>query len=518
MSEPGNFVPPEPGGFVPPEPGGFVPPEPGGFIPPGLAETAPAAPAPASSRRGPARRNSDQLGIVWLRGALHLAALRQRKLLGQWSSPEPVRTIEEFAAALDTALAELRFGGSDTFLVFEGEQFVHQPEVAPAFSAGATKAYLQSRVDRYVKEHGPVLWVAQPALAPKAERAFILHLLPQAFYSQLHRVFLPRHLDLTRILPMVVPVQREMNGFPIPRGEAALVAVEAADATILIVAQAGGPLLFARTILASLEDAPGRVAIEINRSLLYAKQQFNVPVDRIWLATRTGRAADDVKSKCGAGKMVMVLPTRPEEWVQTASRVARTQPVNLVAGYIQRKRRNQFIRLGLMAAGWLALAALGVQIWDANERWQAERQRLEGLQARKPALTAERDRLQLRNQKIEREGALGERLAHEGLPPVPARLLAHLATVLPADARLTEFAVKWNETDSTWAFSGEGLITGDDESAREALTALQHHLARGPLRIRFIDTQGAAGRTSLGTGSPAAGQQHFNLEGVLFEN
>ena len=265
-------------------------------------------------------------------------------------------------------------------------------------------------------------------------------------------------------------------------------------------------------------EAPGRVAIEINRSLLYAKQQFNMSVDRIWLATRTGRAADDVKSRCGAGKMVMVLPTRPEEWVQTAARVARTQPVNLVAGYIQRKRRHQFIRLGLMAVGWLALAALAVQIWDANDRWQTERQRLEALQARKPALTADRDRLLLRNQKIEREGVLRERIAHEGLPPVPARLLAHLASVLPADARLTEFAVKWNEGDATWTFSCEGLIAGDDESAREALSALQHHLARGPLRIRFTDTQSAAGRTGLGTGSPSAGQQHFNLEGVLFAN
>ena len=519
--EPGGFVPPEPGGFVPPEPGGFIPPEPGGFVPPDLAGAAPTggqAPAGSSARRGAARRNSDQLGLVWLRGSLHIAALRQRKLLGQWSSPEPVRTVEEFAVALDAALAELKFQGSDTFLVFEGEQFVHQPEAAPAFSAGATRAYLQSRVDRYVKEHGPVLWVAQPTVPQKEERAFILHLLPQAFYSQLLRVFLPRHLDLTRILPMVVPVQREMNGFPIPRGEAALVAVEAAEATILIVAQAGGPLLFARTILASLEEAPGRVATEINRTLLYAKQQFNVSVDRIWLATRTGRAADDVKAKCGAGKMVMVLPTRPEEWVQTTARVARTHPVNLVAGYIQRKRRNQFIRLGLIAAGWLSLAALGVQVWDANARWQEERQRLDALQARASSLASERDRLQVRNQKIVRERALRQRIETEGLPPVPARLLAHLAAVLPADARLTEFGVKWNDPDSTWAFSCEGTIAGDDESAREALNALQHHLAKGPLRIRFADTQGGAGRASLGTGTLSAGQQRFNLEGVLFAN
>jgi hypothetical protein len=529
MSEPGNFVPPEPGGFVPPEPGGFVPPEPGGFVPPEPGGFVPEfAEAPGATggqtaaggptRRKASRRSRDQLGIVWLRGTLHLAVMRQRKTLGRWSSPEPVRTVEEFAAALDTALAELKFQGTDTFLVFEGEQFVHQPETAPSFSPSATKAYLQSRVARYAKEHGPVLWVAQPAIGPKEERTWILHLMAQEFYGQLRRVFLPRRLDLTRIFPMVVPVQREMNGFPISHGLPALVAAEVAEATVIVVALAGGPVLFTRTILASLEEAPARVAIEINRSLLYAKQQFNVSVDRIWLATRTGRASDEVTAKCGAGKVVMVLPTSPDEWVQSAARVARTHPVNLIAGYIQQKRRDQFLRLGLMIVGWLGLAVLGTKLWEENRSWQVEKQRLEAVQARAPELEAERDRLVVRNKAVQTERVLRQRLGTEALPPVPSRLLAYLAGVLPADASLSTFAVKWHEENSAWTFQCEGQIAGDDESAREAIGALQRLLAKGPLRIRFTTMQGGAGRASFGGSFAGASQQRFTLEGTLFEN
>lgn len=522
MSEPGNFVPPEPGGFVPPEPGGFVPPEPGGFVPPDFAgDVVAAGSQPASdksARRKVSRRNHDQLGIVWLRGTLHIGVRRQRKTLGLWSSPEPVRTVEEFATALDAALAEVKFEGTDTFLVYEGEQFVHQAEAAPSFSAGATKAYLHSRVARYAKEHGPVLWVAQATIGPKAERAFLLHFMPQAFYNELRRVFLPRRLDLTRILPMVVPLQREMNGFPISRGTPALVAAEVAGATLILVAQAGGPLLFTRTILASLEEAPERVAVEINRSLLYAKQQFAVSVDHIWLVTRTGRATEEVTAKCGAGKMVMVLPTQPDEWVVNASRVARTQPVNLIAGYIQRKRHIQFLRLGLMAIGWLVMANLAQHLWNAETLWHDEKQRLEALQAREPELVAERDRLLVRNQTVLRERALRQQIEQAVLPPVPAKLLAYVASVLPADAHLTEFAVKRNEADATWTFQCEGLIAGDEESAREAISAVQRQLAKGPLRIRFSETQGGSGRGSLGGGGAAARQQRFNLEGTLGEN
>jgi hypothetical protein len=198
--------------------------------------------------------------------------------------------------------------------------------------------------------------------------------------------------------------------------------------------------------------------------------------------------------------------------------VARTHPVNLIAGYIQRKRRDQFIRLGLMVIGWLVLAVLGTNLWDQNQLWQGERQRLEALQARAPELGAERDRLVLRNRTLVRERALRQGLESAVLPPVPARLLAHLAGVLPADASLSEFAVRWNEENAVWMFQCEGQIAGDEESAREAVEALKRQLARGPLRIRFAENPAASGRASFGGGFSGTGQQRFTLEGSFGEN
>lgn len=519
MSDSDKFVPPEPGGFVPPEEGGFVPDflqEMGIESTDNLSDPVEAAPPP-QLRRKVSRRNRDQLGIVWLRGTLHIGVRRQKRTLGQWSSPTPVVSAEEFTDALDRALVALKFEGTDTFLVYEGEQFTHQPESAPGFSAPATRSYLNGRIERYAQEKGPMLWAAQPTLSPKPnEKTFVLHLMPQAFYTQLRRVFVARRLDLTRVLPMVVAVQREMNGFPIPRGAPVLVAAEMAESTIIVVAQSHGPLLFSRSIHTSLENAPDRVALEINRSLLYSKQQFGVSVDRIWLVTRTGRAKEQVESKCGGGKMVMVLPTQPEEWVVSASRVARNQPVNLVANYLRKKRRDQFIRGGLISVGWLALLALGQHLWMDHAAWTIERGRLESLAARAPELEARRDQLQQRNDHLTHLQQVHGALLAADLPPVAPRLLAHLAAALPSDARLDEFAVKRDEETGAWTFQCAGTIVGDEESARETLEALQRHLRRGPLRIRFVDSQGASARMSVG-GVSAASRQHFTMEGTLLE-
>jgi len=171
-----------------------------------------------------------------------------------------------------------------------------------------------------------------------------------------------------------------------------------------------------------------------------------------------------------------------------------------------------------MVIGWLALAVLGTNLWEADRLWQGERQRLEALQARAPELEAERDRLVVRNRTLAQERALGQGLGTAVLPPVPARLLAYLAGVLPADANLSEFAVRWNEETSAWMFQCEGQIAGDEESAREAVEALKRQLARGPLRIRFTENQNAPGRASFGGGFSGAGQQRFTMEGSFGEN
>ena len=241
----------------------------------------PAAAEPRVRPAPPAQRNSDVLGLGWLHGRLCAAVFHRQKMTGSWTGSAPVQTMEELAAALDEALATLAFAGTEVFLLLESDQFAHQTESAPALSDSAARTYLQSRVKRQTKEQETTLWVSQETLPIKQERSFILHLLPGRFYDELNKILLERRLDLTRILPMSVPLQRELDRFPISKGKPVLVAVEAGGATIVMVALVGGRMVFARTILAAWGADPARIGVEINRSVLYAKQQFGTAVERI---------------------------------------------------------------------------------------------------------------------------------------------------------------------------------------------------------------------------------------------
>ena len=475
--------------------------------------------AAATPRKPPPRivgRNHDVLGFAWLNGSLHAAVFHRQKMTNSWSCPSPVSSIAEFEAVIDEALAKLEFTGTELFLLLENELFSHQIENIPAFSVAAGRAYLKGRIQRHEQEHGSVLWVSQPTVMVKQEQSILLHLLPSSFYNQLNRVLLTRHLDLTRIIPLIVPLQHELNKIPAGKDTPVLTVAEAGSCTSVVIARIGGPLLISRTILADLNREPARVGMEINRSLLYAKQQFECAVDRIWLMSQSGQVSTELSAKCGSAKKIMALPTTAIDWLQTCIKISELHPVNLLAGYLKTKGRHRLIRILLLSAAWLGFAFMILTEMNASRTWSEEHDRLLGLANRESTLTAERDRLLLRNSVVERDRAFIAQVENDRLPPVPGRLLGFLATVLPPSARLSDFNVKWEPDTDGWSFRLDGTIEADDETAREQLAALQSQLTKSPLRARFNDN--ARMLVSV-PASPAITTeiQRFSMEGFVLE-
>ncbi len=486
---------------------------------PDLTAAMPVVP-PASKpviRRAIGRDNGDILGIGWLHGSFHLAVFRRTKIVESWSAPELIKTMPEFEAAIDAGLEELKFAGTEAFLLLENEQFVHQIEATPPFSDALAKNFLGGRVQRYEKENAPVLWVSQPTGTAKKERSFILHMLPKSFYEAISRLLIERRLDLTRILPLVVPVQRELDRFPIAKGRSVLVAVEAGGATVVMVAKVGEELLFARNILATWSADPGRIGVEINRSLLYANQQFGSTVDRVWLLGQDNHATAQVNAKCGAGRQITVLPTSPVEWLQSAAKLAPRQPINLVAGHLRRKSRQRSIRRSVLVAAWVGLGLLSVDAWFAGKGWRQEQQQYVQLQVRESKMGEEREHLMERNRAVERERVFIQQVDNERLPAVPGKFAAYVSSVLPDQIRLTELTVKWEE-GSGWTFRLEGVVEADEETSHEVVASFQRLLARSALRVHSNELPRAVAALSRNPNLPVPEIQKFAVEGGLLEN
>src|SRR5690606_39092622 len=135
----------------------------------------------------------------------------------------------------------------------------------------------------------------------------------------------------TRVLPLHVPLQLALSSLTETRDMPLLVATEAGSSTAVPVGKTGSDVLFARTILESWRKDAARVAVEINRSLLYAKQQFGTTVDFLWLLGRGAEEAQaEVSAKCGSNTDVVVEEIGPLDWLKAIVRLPPRHPVNLV--------------------------------------------------------------------------------------------------------------------------------------------------------------------------------------------
>ena len=472
-------------------------------------------PAPPVRPHG-LHRTSHTLGLAWVHGSFIGAVFKRQQVTGSWQSAKPVHTLDEFAAALDELIAATNFAGTEVFLVLEHESFMHQSESAPGFSESAARNFLRGRVERFEKERGPVLWVSQRAETVRNEATFILHLLPTAFYNELNGILLERRLDLTRVLPVVVPLQLSLDTLTETKDLPMLIAAEVGTATSVLVARTGGKILFARTILASWRDDPARVAVEINRSLFFAKQQFSVDVDFAWLLGAQAEAAQPiVAAKCGPSKEVVVENILPLDWLKNVAKLSPRYPVNLVLGYLRRKRQVGLLRRVLLATAWMTLTLVATDTLTDTISWRSEEARLASLRADDTAMRTEAARLTQRNAEVERHLGFIRDVSTNRLPPVPGKFLAYVASVLQAEVRLTDFEVHWEEAQNAWKFRLVGAIAADDETARTIVARERRQMTRGPLRVRFSD---AARNSTIIAAAGVPATQPFTLEGGLFEN
>ena len=83
--------------------------------------------------------------------------------------------------------------------------------------------------------------------------------------------------------------------------------------------------------------------------------------------------------------------------------------------------------------------------------------------------------------------------------------------------QFTDFSTKWDPASGAWSFKLEGLLEGDDETAREILANWQHALSKSAIRAVFNDTARVLVLMPATT-AEAPPVRRFSVEGGLLEN
>jgi hypothetical protein len=255
--------------------------------------------------------------------------------------------------------------------------------------------------------------------------------------------------------------------------------------------------------------------VEVNRSLLYAKQQLGILVQKVRLFGAEA-GVEAVRTRCGEGREIVDAAPHPLAWLRGVAALAPGDPMNLVAGHLRVRRRRRLVRAGIAAACWLGLASMAVTAWSDQISRQAETRRYDALLARESVLRSDYERLMRRSAAMEQDREFIAEAAAVRMPPVPEKALGYVAGILPRGIRLNVFQTEWDPSALHWSFRMEGSIEGDEDDAHATLDSLQRQLERGPLQAHVTETP----RVLATLPSPADGPSlfGFSMGGTFLEN
>ena len=282
-----------------------------------------------------------------------------------------------------------------------------------------------------------------------------------------------------------------------------------------------GQLLLVRSLPNTWNGSVDRLAVDLNRTILFLTQQYGVGLnDVMWLfgpgAREQAPALED--------KMQLPVAVHPEEfrpfhWATEALKLRPGRTPNFLSRVLQHApRRRAYAKVVGASAGLLVLAAAATAafaVWQARQ----ETSNLERLRQNEARLLVRRQSLQQRNARLVEDQQMAK-LVLAGRPdPVPVWFLAYLSEAMPPDLAATYLHLI-SETNgwalqmaTTWeaARPAPGAMPPDIPTA---LARLQTQLSNGPFHLQPVSAARPDPSARPSAGPQGAGEPLL-VEGVI---
>jgi hypothetical protein len=339
----------------------------------------------------------------------------------------------------------------------------------------------------------------QPTLPTKNAKAVLLHLFPKPFLDQLVQGCESAGLRLSKVFPATAVLNHQLKELPVDNDEVVLVAADTDGNTTVVIGRKDGQIYLGRTLNSSWNIYPDRVNVDLNRTLLYVKQQFGAPVENMWLVgTGAAEHADAMQALVKVPIKLSPIPYGPFYWGQQALKLPFGDTNNLVSSELhEAPKRRALLRataiiISLLAVASLTLAACyQVLVSDRLATYTKLKPKLEQLQEKKVRL-------------FQRETDLAQRkqfvtvVTEQSVPAVPGWFAGYLGDAVPEDLFLNHLQMK--RDDDQWTFEMRGVLQPTTtNSLAEAITKLTANLANGPFHAKVTHSS-----TEMGASAKAA--------------
>src|SRR5262245_39081559 len=293
------------------------------------------------------------LSLSLLNERLSATAVHRGEVAGTWERETPVADLADFASVLREAAQETAYTGTAVTVVLAHQRLAQQLVESPPVKGRNLKLFLQNRAKQLKPFPSDAAWSYQPTSPTRNAQAALLHLLPRELLDQLVQGCQQVELQCDRVIPASAILQRQLTELPLEPNEVALLAADTGGTTTVVIGRKDGQIYLGRTLSNSWNAHADRVNVDLNRTLLYVKQQFNAAVNSVWLF------GDGAESHVDRIRTALRLPVKlspvqpgPFYWNQEALEIPVDDTNNLISlEQLQAPRRRVFLRVTSAAVG-----------------------------------------------------------------------------------------------------------------------------------------------------------------------
>ena len=228
--------------------------------------------------------NVTTLSVSWLNNQFKAVAVHRGHVVGTWERPGETDGPDKFEAFVREAGQHTGYKGQTVSLVLSHPRLVQQLIEVPPVKGHALDKVIQRQAQQQKMFPGEAAFTCQLSPSDKTIQRVVLHLFPKLLLNQFIQGCKRNGLHLTSVIPASAVVQHQLTQISIDKDEIGLVAAETGGSTTMVAGTGEGKILLARTLSGNWNDELERLAVDINRTVLFINQQYSVTINKgLWL-------------------------------------------------------------------------------------------------------------------------------------------------------------------------------------------------------------------------------------------
>ncbi len=431
-----------------------------------------------------ARTKKNVLSITLFQGWIRVLKIDKSGKEKTWSTQNKVSNIDEIRDVLKEAVYLTGSKGCTASIILDHDQLRHKAIDIPPMNSRDTKDYIARKVDQ-IKEFDGEAAFSYKKTSRKNKEHVSINYIPLSFIDELKQVCADAGVFLMLIIPFLRVREHQFRELSIGEDEVAAIVVNMYDKVSLLIGKNDGSIFSDRHLKVNLDNFEDieRISKEVQRSILYNKQQFGERVVQVMLSEHF----KDNVYQCFTKNLdipIGWLPPKPSRfyWNHELLNVSFNDEGNLL---LRKYRDEIIIKRFTKAAVTLAIALwfVSISVFVVIEcLLYKERKMLTDIRPQTIELRNTRDTLLDSKAKINRFRHAVNTLEEERVPPVPGWFLGYLCSEVPNELVLTKAQI--SHKDYTWEVIIDGFSNKGNRVMMNNLKELCDNLQNGPFKMR----------------------------------